>query len=119
MIRNQELEQARIEACMDDLLETLEMAWVTVNYKFSTKIGDDRVAAETTTDWEYRQATIEFSLPITTLATDLELRRICVHELVHVLVSPMEMQIKDKDLANKLCELAVENVTRALMEILP
>ena len=90
VIRNQELEQARIEACMDDLLETLEMAWITVTYKFSTKTEGDRVAAETTTDWEYRQAAIEFSLPITTLLTDLELRRICVHELVHVLVAPMD-----------------------------
>jgi len=121
MIRNQEIEEARCASIFDDVLEELGVDWLTVVHKFSTKTeGDDaRVAAETTTDWEYRQASVEWRLPITLLASDLELKRISVHEIVHMLVAEMEMQIKDKSLANKLCERAVENVTRAILEVLP
>ena len=117
-MKGEALEQARITSMMDELLEEFALYWVQVVYKFSTKTVGDRVAAETTTDWEYRQASIEFCLPVTILETDLELRRICVHELVHVLAAPMEMQVKDKPLSNKLCELAVENLTRALLEVM-
>lgn len=117
-MKGEALEQARITALMDELLEEFALYWMHVVYKFSTKTDGDRVAATTMTDWEYRQASIEFCLPVTILETDLGLRRICVHELVHVLAAPMEMQVKDKPLPNKLCELAVENLTRAFLEVM-
>jgi hypothetical protein len=121
MIRNQKLEEARCANVFDEVLEALGMDWLTVHHKFSTKTdGDDaRVAAETTTDWEYLQAGVEWRLPITLLLTDLELKRVAVHEAVHMLVASMEMQIPDEPLANKICELAVEHVTRAILEVLP
>ena len=118
-MKNQELEEARIIANMDDLIEELNLTWLIITYRFNTKSDGDRVAALTTTDWEYRQASIEFTLPVTLLLTDLELRRLCVHELVHVLVASMEMQLPDDPLVNKVCELAVENVTQAILGVLP
>jgi hypothetical protein len=121
MIRNQALEEARCTAIFDEVLEALGMDWLRVSHKFSTKTeGDDsRIAAETTTDWEYMQAGVEWRLPITLLLSDLEVKRLAVHEAVHMLVASMEMQIPDEPLANKICELAVEHVTRAILEVLP
>jgi hypothetical protein len=120
-MKNEQLEQARIVAIVDDVLEALDLSWFTVRNRFTTENGEDRVLAQTEPDWEYRQASIEWNLGLTCARTDLELRRDVVHEIVHVLVSPMEqlIQVKAKSVKIKLCELAVENVTRAIMEVLP
>ena len=118
-MKDEALQKARVQAAVDDVLEALNITYVDVKIKTNTKMDGDRTICETTTDWEYRQSVMDWCLPIVAVLTDLELRRTAVHEAVHVIVAPMEMQVKDKDLANKLCELAVENVTRAILEVLP
>ena len=122
VVRNEELEQARCESITDNILEELGVsAWMTVRHKYSTRNDEDaRIGAETTTDWEYRQATIEWVLPITSQLTNLELHRLAVHEVVHTLLAPMESLVKcvQNDPKALLCELAVENVTRAILEVL-
>jgi hypothetical protein len=121
VMRNQDKEQERIELIMEHVLEELRLDWVTIRLKWNTTMGaeSDRTACKTTTDWEYRQSSMDWCLPLTAAMTDLELLRLVVHEVIHVLVAPMEMLIKDQELSNKVCELAVENVTRALLEVLP
>lgn len=120
-MREQDLHEARVICMVEEVCEQLSLDWVEVNIKFNTKSGEgsDRVCCETTTDWEYRQVVFDWCLPIVATQSDLQLRRVVVHEIVHVLVAPMEMQLPDKELVNKLCELAVENVTRAILEVLP
>lgn len=106
---------------MDHVLEELGLDWLDIRLRWNTKMGEasERTACETITDWEYRQASMDWCLPLVATMTELELRRMVVHEVVHVIVAPMEMQIGNAVLANQLCELAVENVTRALLEVLP
>jgi hypothetical protein len=118
-MKDELLQVARVTDAVEAVLEELRIDYYTVVIKTNTKMGDERTTCETTTDWEYRQASMDWCLPIVAVLTDLELRRTAVHEVVHVMVAEMEMQVKDKDLPNKLCERAVENVTRAILEILP
>jgi hypothetical protein len=120
-MRNQEQEQTRVETVLEHVLEELRLDWMDIRLKWNTAMGEgsDRVACSTTTDFEYRQASMDWCLPLIGAMTDLQLRRLVVHEVMHVLLAPMEMQISDKKLANQLCELAVENVTRAVLEVLP
>ncbi len=112
-------ERARIEAQVADVLEALEMSWITIVLKFSELTHPDRVVAETVTDFEYRQASIKWYLPTSILEEDTSLRRIVIHEIVHVLVAPMEGLVKESPLRIKMCELAVENLTRAFCEVIP
>ena len=118
-MRDEALHTSRVIEAVENILEELNVTYVDVKIKTNTKMGDERVTCETTTDWEYRQASMDWCLPIVAVLSDLDLRRTAVHEVVHVMVAEMEMQVKDKDLPNKLCERAVENVTRAILEILP
>jgi len=118
-VKDEALQTARVIEAVENILEELNVTYVDVKIKTNTKMGDERVTCETTTDWEYRQASMDWCLPIVAVLSDLDLRRTAVHEVVHVMVAEMEMQVKDKDLPNKLCERAVENVTRAILEILP
>ena len=118
-MKDEALQTARVIEAVENILEELNVTYVDVKIKTNTKMGDERVTCETTTDWEYRQASMDWCLPIVAVLSDLDLRRTAVHEVVHVMVAEMEMQVKDKDLPNKLCERAVENVTRAILEILP
>jgi hypothetical protein len=120
-IRGQAAEEARILTMADEVQEELDLGWATIIHRFSSHHadGDERVACHTTVDWEYRQAGMLWYVRETMAESDLNLRRIIVHEMVHVMLAPMESLVDSSHLKDKVCELAVENVTRAIMEILP
>lgn len=70
-------------------------------------------AAETEGRWQYRSAKITVYLPSLANHTDEEIEGVLVHEIVHVLIDPMESLMKTKDTSQ--CELAVENMALALI----
>lgn len=105
----------RVLALFDEWTERLQMHWLhLVLCRSDTRNDEDGCcAADTEAQWEYRQARIRVYLPAIANHTDEDLEAIMVHELVHVLVNPMESLIKEKD--TKLSELSVENVAQALL----
>lgn len=82
------------------------------------EITDDEhetVMAESKAAWEYHQASIRWYLPACCGQEDAYIEATMVHELVHVLVAPMEQQLPDEQ--TKLCEYTVEQVTRAILRV--
>ena len=80
------------------------------------------VLAETECHWQYHQATIRWSLPNVAGVHDKYLDATVVHELVHVLVSPMETLLRTDEnehsgAVNATCEFAVEAVARAILRV--
>lgn len=78
--------------------------------------------AETDAAWQYHQATIRWSLPNVAGVDDKYLDGTVVHELVHVLLSPMESLLRTDEgehsgAVNGTCEYAVEAVARAILRV--
>lgn len=107
--------RTRIYDIFNDWLDLLEMRWIDVSVQCSDSAHPDDAwtAADTDAKWEYRQAKITMYLPTIANHDDDDLRDIIVHELVHVLLAPMESLRKDSE--TKVCELAVESTARALI----
>lgn len=99
----------------EEWTELLEMNWWHLSLTRCDAANDEDpgTAADTDAKWEYRQARIRVYLPAIANHSDDDIESIIVHELVHVLVSPMESLMKEKD--TKLSEAAVENVARGLL----
>lgn len=118
-MRNEEAERQRVTDVVEHVLEELGVTWVDVELAFTT-VNKGSVC-ETTTLWEYRTASMQWVLSATIELTDRDLRRMAVHEVVHVLVAPMESQVfgKGGSAKDKACEFAVESVARAILEVLP
>jgi len=88
---------------------------INVTFDDAFKDGEPEIVAETESLWQYRQANTKYYLASAYRLDKDEMEGVVVHELTHVLLSPMEsVTKKDKD---EQCELAVENVTRAFMSI--
>lgn len=92
----------------------LGLATVTVRHTFLDTVNDE-VIADTNAKWEYREATIRWFLPTCATLTDAQLEATVVHELVHVLLAPMESHVKDRH--GEQCEYAVESVARAFLAV--
>ena len=106
----------RINNACDELQQELDMAWWTIRNRFSTKTEGDRITAATTTDFEYRQATIMWNLPMAVLLTDDELEATIIHEYVHILMACLWNSLPDDvgEHIERMNELAVENITRTI-----
>lgn len=76
--------------------------------------GEETVLANTVAQWEYHSATIKWYLPVCASCTADELERTVVHELVHVLTSPMEAHLRSGKM-NATCEHTVEGIARAFL----
>ncbi|MDE3023764.1 MAG: hypothetical protein KGI54_18265, partial [Pseudomonadota bacterium] len=106
---------------VDELLQRFEMQWTTIINRFNTSLEADRVVCATMADWEYRQASLNWNLPLVATFTDDELKAVAVHELVHVLTAPIWESIptgRTRDNLFRLNELATENVSRVLLALL-
>ena len=76
---------------------------------------DDSIVAETSANWQYREADIRWYMDKVITLSDSQLNRTIVHELTHVHLSPLERYIKSS--GSDHLELVVEGLTRAFMEI--
>lgn len=110
-----------VTACAPSWQVRLGLAHWEIQHIFLDEFdGDDpngnlKVTAYTEVRWNYEQAEIRWYLPSAARATDSEIERVVVHELVHVLLSPEQADIPDKH-AEKM-ELSTERVTRAFLNI--
>jgi hypothetical protein len=78
------------------------------------------VVAETKTSWEYHEATIRWSLPNAAALDQDTIDAYLVHELVHVMLAPIELLHRgDDNNLNALCEHTVETVARAIIRLVP
>lgn len=86
-------------------------------YLETTNDNDDShaIMAETKTQWEYQQASIRWHLPSCCGQEDSWIEGTMVHEMVHVLVAPMESQLPNSQ--SKLCEHTVETVAKAILRV--
>lgn len=74
------------------------------------------VAAETDMNlWKYRTATITFYLPKIAESSDTEVENVVVHELCHVLLSPISVNMVDlnEDYQQQVMEFNTELVAQA------
>lgn len=90
----------------------LDVLGISVEHTFLDNENGDTIA-DTTAQWEYRKAHIRWYLPCAISLDDAELETTVVHELVHVLLAPME---HNEDNEEKLNEFAVETMTLALLK---
>jgi hypothetical protein len=120
--KGQDLLEATISDLTDQLVDKLELGWLKITNRFETRRDgpDARQIAEAVTDWEYRQVSIVWSVPVALSHTDEELRATLIHELVHALNAPVwnELSASQQDKLSKLNELSTENMTRALLAAL-
>jgi len=120
-IKDQEAIEQRVMAVMDDLIEQFKLDWWRVRVRFDPRIdGDERVVCDTTADWEYRQVGFVWSLFQLPSLTDEELHAIAVHEIVHMLMSPIwnELSEPQQTRLHKNNELATENIARVISHVL-
>lgn len=105
----------RISVIFHEWYALLELDWcnVTLYRSDAARPDDSDCAADTDSKWQYRQARIAFYLPALANHDDSDLESVIVHELVHVMINGMESKVAEK--FTDQCELAVENVTRALI----
>jgi hypothetical protein len=113
-LANQNDTEARVLAIATRLHAELGLEWVSVGHKFNTSHEGDRVAAATTADWEYRQATIEWNIPICATLDDEDLLELATHEYVHILNAPVNDNLPDGEVFEKLNEFSVECIARAI-----
>ena len=118
-MRGETAEKKRINDLFDTYNRLFGLDWLTIKMKFRTANDDTRVAAETTADWEYRQASIVWNLSVTTTMTDEDLSATMIHEIVHVLNAPLYKSLTDKvqDSHHTLYEFSTENVARVITNL--
>lgn len=106
----------RVSRSFDVWAERLGLHWCDiVLYRCDSRRADDEdCAADTDAKWQYRHASVRVYLPALANHTDDDIDGVMVHELVHILVNSMESSVP----ASKTdkCELAVENVSRAILD---
>lgn len=111
------LETLRVEQLVDLWKDRLGFRYlgldVTVRCDQHYAESSHFTCADTEFDWEYRAGAITFYLPACCPKTEDELSEIVVHELIHVMLAPMEDVIKSR--YNKQIEFAVETVARAIL----
>lgn len=107
----------RVCSFFDEWVELLNLSWIDITLvrNDGCHAENDAVAADTTTKWHYRQAMIRVYLAALATSSDKEIENVIVHELAHVLVNSMEDKLPAKYEEN--CELAVENIARALVDV--
>jgi predicted SprT family Zn-dependent metalloprotease len=109
-------QKARVQKYIDKWFTTLGMGWFTIDFEW-TRETDGGTAGRTTSQWQYRSATITFFLSILAEHDDDTVERTVVHEMAHVLLSGIAQNMihDDETLSNQVNEYTTETVTAALM----
>lgn len=98
----------------DDWQKRMDLTHYVINHNFLNILCDDEsVIAETATNWQYREANINWYMDKVVTLGERALERTIVHELTHILTAPMEDNIKRG--REEFAELAVEGIARAFI----
>jgi hypothetical protein len=114
-----DLEYNREKARIQKLLNKWRAAgfgWFRLTYSWLRETKDNNdlsAAAECSAQWEYKQAHITFYLPMFVGKTDEEVESIVVHELSHILTSPIQ-NFSDDD-SRQMTEFSTSMVADALL----
>jgi hypothetical protein len=103
-------DRARVHRITAALQDELELGWVFITHRFDEAQHPDGIMAETSTQWEYRQAQVTWVLPEVALSDDGEIADVAIHEFIHVLMAPMAETLPKR--VGKLEEFAVESLAR-------
>lgn len=99
------VQKKRIRSLIKKWHKAIGMNWWRVEYVYSRERRDDSattydpgqgwdVAADCQTDSNYMTATVTFYLPNIVSIRDEELEEIYLHELMHILINPMQTKQK-------------------------
>ncbi len=114
-LRDQDAVEARIIAVTSALEDEFELGWLDITHRFNESSNPDRTVAETTADWEYRQASIHWYLPIVANLSDEELVETAIHEYVHVLLDPIHDELPDRKGIDRLNEFVTQCLTKMVL----
>lgn len=106
---------ARLQKLIAEWEPRLDLPGIEVRHGFleTYDVDDPTKCAETTIEWQYRAAKIEWYLPMLTSRNDATLEDIVVHEFAHIIIGPLHDRFKAN--STDLEELAVESIARALI----
>jgi hypothetical protein len=114
-VRDQEVIEGRVAAVTAQLEAEFDLGWLVITHRFNETSNADRVVAETIADWEYRQASIHWYLPVVANLSDEELLETAIHEYVHVLLGPIYDVLPEREGIDKLNEFTTQSLTRAIV----
>lgn len=117
MIHEAEAHRERVETITRGVQADLDLGWIAIKNNFNEEVTDDRVACTTKTDWEYRQAALQWNLPTVARLTDKDIEDIAVHEFIHVLMAPLDEFLPDKPHVSKLGEFVTESIARVITHV--
>ena len=85
-------QKRRVNKYLDKWQKPAGFGWwyITVEYERDRYTDEPNTAAHCWSQWQYHQATIRFYLPALKSLEDEELERTIIHELCHLLISPLE-----------------------------
>lgn len=108
-------QKARIQKLIDKWFKAMGLGWFHVDMVWCRERNKDSpdTSAITTTSWQYRNADIQWFLPVIADSDDDFLEGIVVHEFTHILLAPLLMVDKQDDLPLQH-EYATECVARAI-----
>lgn len=114
-----EAQQARIQKYIDRWLPRLGLKWwVRISLRFvrdQAEMPHHHADANCHASWEYKAASIIFSLPKCADLDDAMLEETVVHELCHVLTAAFDELIPEKDQESPIIEHTVTSLAQAFL----
>lgn len=108
--------KASVQKYLDKWLEPCGFTWWRITIEWVREYKDQEslsAAADTSVQWEYRQARVKFYMPMLEEMSEDRLEHLVVHELSHVLVASIHDFSDDN--TRQMTEYATECVARALL----
>ena len=106
-------QRKRVLALAEKWQKRMDLEYITFRHEFSeAERADDRDCEGTTAaNWQYRDALFTWYLPRISLLDPDHVELLVVHELVHVLLNPIDPKTHKKRL-----EFVTESIARALIK---
>lgn len=118
-IKDREEHERRVLLMAARLEERLGLRWIDIKHHFSTTPADSQATTcDTEAFWKYRYAILTWNLNSVAACTDEQLKRVAVHEYVHVLMGPLKDHIKTGPLVDEMEEFSTESIARVIMDLL-
>ena len=114
-----EAQKARVQALVDRWLPRMGLNWwveIKIDYKRDqAEMPSSHADANCNASWEYKVATIVFSLPKCAALSDYLLEETVVHELCHVLTAGFDELVPSDLMESAIIEHTVTSLAQAFM----